>query len=572
VISKFSVSNFKAFGKEQEFTIKPITLVFGANSSGKSSFLHSLLYLHHLWATGEVDARYTKLGGTNVDLGGFKQLRHRGQMKSVDFSLSSHSPPSRGRSYKLSFGYLTKVSVYDGKQHLIEFGENYTWRTKEITITKINGRHPAFELLDDYIKKFYEPYGVDPNINGKDLLDLFTQLFWFRGSFSQMKSAITIWEMIEHRHNYERIVLIRIIAPLISSLCTDVVNTFWTLTGNNIQEFADAVFYTINKNDRKNWKGWKKFAKQWSEKDYEKKYGSLDKISDMLHDAEWQIDLTYPLLKEVYESLSSQLEPLENELAGITYLSPLRSYPSRQSSSEGNNDSIDWLASGDFAWSKLRNDSDLRNKVNEWLGNEKLGSGLKLETRDLYSGDEMTEIIEKARSKRRLSIEELLKQMNPLGRELVLKDLRTHTTVGLRDVGIGVAQVLPVLVRALGSHDQTHLIEQPELHLHPALQSELADVFIRSANSSDYFSSPANQFILETHSEHLILRILRRIRETTEGRVPTGLELKASDVSVIYIENTTDGSQAHHIVIAEDGTFAQPWPKGFFAERLEELL
>jgi hypothetical protein len=101
--------------------------------------------------------------------------------------------------------------------------------------------------------------------------------------------------------------------------------------------------------------------------------------------------------------------------------------------------------------------------------------------------------------------------------ELVLIDKRTETAVSHRDVGIGVSQVLPVLVMAYGLEGKLLAIEQPEIHLHPALQAELGDAFIQSALGDN-----KNSFILETHSEHLILRIMRRIRDTSDNRLPPG--------------------------------------------------
>src|SRR5262249_51822939 len=64
--------------------------------------------------------------------------------------------------------------------------------------------------------------------------------------------------------------------------------------------------------------------------------------------------------------------------------------------------------------------------------------------------------------------------------ELTLRDKRNKAYVSHRDIGIGISQVLPVLVHAFGSNEQVIAIEQPEIHLHPALQSELGDVFIES--------------------------------------------------------------------------------------------
>jgi predicted ATPase len=152
--------------------------------------------------------------------------------------------------------------------------------------------------------------------------------------------------------------------------------------------------------------------------------------------------------------------------------------------------------------------------------------------------------------------------------ELVLVDERTGTVVTHRDVGIGVSQVLPVLVSAHANRGQLIAIEQPEIHLHPALQAELGDVLVESA-----LGERRNTFLLETHSEHLILRVLRRIRETTDGELAAGLQpLRPADVQVVYCRPTREGAVLHELPITEDGEFARPWPDGFFAERSRELF
>jgi predicted ATPase len=151
--------------------------------------------------------------------------------------------------------------------------------------------------------------------------------------------------------------------------------------------------------------------------------------------------------------------------------------------------------------------------------------------------------------------------------ELVLMDLRSNTPVTHRDVGIGVSQVLPVLVLAYADEGKIVAIEQPEIHLHPALQAELGDVFIESA-----LGERRNTFLLETHSEHLILRILRRVRETTEGKLPAGtIPVRPEDVSVLFVEPTNQGSVVQQLPVTPDGDFGAPWPGGFFAERFQDL-
>jgi hypothetical protein len=149
-----------------------------------------------------------------------------------------------------------------------------------------------------------------------------------------------------------------------------------------------------------------------------------------------------------------------------------------------------------------------------------------------------------------------------------LYDVENKIHVRMKDVGVGVSQVLPVILKNTVSHNKTLLIEQPELHLHPALQTELGDFFIRAA-----MGKQKNTFLIETHSEHLILRILRRIRETAAGELPEGMPaITPDDVAVLYVKPGKDGSEVIQIPVNEDGEFDRPWPDGFFSERARELF
>jgi hypothetical protein len=133
------------------------------------------------------------------------------------------------------------------------------------------------------------------------------------------------------------------------------------------------------------------------------------------------------------------------------------------------------------------------------------------------------------------------------------------------DVGSGFSYLFPILVALW--HDTWSVIEQPELHLHPAAQCDLADVFITAKNMG-------HAALIESHSENLILRILRRIRETTEGRVKEkSLRVTPDDVAVLYFDPQSDGTtKVKQLRISRDGDFIDRWPAGFFEERSQELF
>lgn len=148
---------------------------------------------------------------------------------------------------------------------------------------------------------------------------------------------------------------------------------------------------------------------------------------------------------------------------------------------------------------------------------------------------------------------------------VVLKDLRGGRVVEVEEVGVGVSQVVPVLASA--AIWERVYIQQPELHLHPRMQAALADVFIEKKNNN-------GGFVLETHSELLVLRVLRRIRETYDGSLAEEkLALRADQVSVIYVERDSDGETFfRRLRISRNGEFMDRWPNGFFAERDAEIF
>ncbi len=138
--------------------------------------------------------------------------------------------------------------------------------------------------------------------------------------------------------------------------------------------------------------------------------------------------------------------------------------------------------------------------------------------------------------------------------------------LAFEDVGTGISCVVPVLCKL---HGKFSFCQQPELHLHPALQSALGDVLVECAQTL------STRHIVETHSEYLLLRCLRRIRETTQGNRLTerGMQLSTDQVSVLYFDPQPDGAtKVREIRISADGDFIDHWPRGFFQERGKDLF
>ena len=167
-----------------------------------------------------------------------------------------------------------------------------------------------------------------------------------------------------------------------------------------------------------------------------------------------------------------------------------------------------------------------------------------------------------------------------------LRNKKTGALVEITNVGTGISQVIPVIYACwLYQHGTSIFVQQPELHLHPKQQADLADVFIGALGAARLDCPP--HIIAETHSEHFLLRLLRRIRETykqerqgqatAENVVPLnqkrGVALRADQMAVIYVSQDEQGvSHYKHLRLSEDGEFLDLWPHGFFTEREGELF
>jgi len=129
------------------------------------------------------------------------------------------------------------------------------------------------------------------------------------------------------------------------------------------------------------------------------------------------------------------------------------------------------------------------------------------------------------------------------------------------DVGQGMNQALPLVVRAnvTDRPDSIIVLEQPELHLHPAAHGDLAELFAKSAKEND------QTFIIETHSENILLRLRRLIVENDFG-------FTKDDLIIYWIEDAElKGKELLEITVDEEGVFST-WPEDVFSESLTEIL
>ena len=133
----------------------------------------------------------------------------------------------------------------------------------------------------------------------------------------------------------------------------------------------------------------------------------------------------------------------------------------------------------------------------------------------------------------------------------------------LTDVGFGVSQVLPILVLlAYVPEGSTVLLEQPEIHLHPAVQSKLADVVIEAAKARSV------QVVVESHSEHFLMRIQRRI---AEHELPRGLTLTPDDCKLYFCDTANGAATIEPLQLDLYGNIVN-WPNDFFGDSFGEAV
>ena len=241
-------------------------------------------------------------------------------------------------------------------------------------------------------------------------------------------------------------------------------------------------------------------------------------------------------IQGAYSKTQQLFSPLQTRFANlfrsIEYLGPLREYPRRHYAWQGKHspgvgqhgeDTVTALFSGRI---QLRS---LDEQIPKWLQ--------RLDLIDSY-------------------------RLNPISGsekdyEFLVRKYKGGPEVRLTDVGFGVSQVLPVLVLCYYVPEGSILIlEQPEAHLHPKVQSELADLLIEVVKNRKL------QIILESHSEHLILRLMRRIAEE---------QISADDTAFYFCEMNEGTSEIERLNVDDYGNITN-WPQNFFGDATGDLV
>lgn len=530
MLTALAIENFKGISERVEIEFRPLTLLFGPNNAGKSTVLHAIHYLYELLIHNNVDADVTTLGGGSVNLGGFRSLvngQDVDKLVTLRATLDISARIFRARKFGLREQDFLNLDLDDDvetvwlevlvSQHRIErvtVGLNDNHRPLAIADTDSGGgsftldtTHPCFRVHDA------EPE-IDQELNDLALLN-----------------------RVGNRWSW----------PLPAA-------------DNVMNAMGEPLFSRLR----------------------EQKIDDRDSDEDDRR-AEQQLIGLERVLSGV---VSSILAGIKRWLRQTIYAGPLRTIPSRNFRPQTTPSPGRW-ADGEAAWDALHSAPQLE-QANQWF--ERLGLNLRGELfRRVEVPDRPSNEIRNLRNKIAHSVtptsqelSSLLPILNALNQqyfECVLRIFHGTNKLQPSDLGVGVSQVVPVVVAATYGSRASSMIadgqwerapylvmmEQPELHVHPAIQVGLGDLFLESRKS--------RQFILETHSEHLLLRMLRRIEETTGGDLPANVQrVRADEVCVIYVDGSGGQTRFQRLRIDDSGEFIDPWPTGFFGEREAELF
>jgi hypothetical protein len=576
MLTALEIENFKGIAARQRIEFAPLTLLFGANSAGKSSILQALVYLHELIERGTADVDRTELGGNALEFGGFARLVHKHDMTRAiilraefatpgglerfgrdlsDFPFPDLDDEVESAWIELSIRVVTTASFRGPIVERAVFGVNgdpeplvwlevgATLREAEPLFARVNLGHP---LLASETREL-PAYAIEADGTHRPL------------TVNHAPAEVTeAWEQIA------------IPAKELHRSLEDEGGGYGGGNGagaglgdgSGFEDGRSLPVFALARRRVSALPAANDPLRVVVVGDIENDKAILaisgrgpaaGKEAKPIADLKTSIDLRERAASDVRTFLEMVVlgttSQLANFLRDAQYIGPLRAIPPRGYLYERVGRIASW-ADGLAAWDLLLADRlTLVERTNIWL--RKLGAGCQVVVQQLLDG-----------------IAEAENHVDRTVRRLLL-DAGAGSFVLPSEVGAGISQLIPVIVAAIEGRGGLTLVEQPEIHVHPALQVGLGDLFIDAVSRQ----GGRRTLIVETHSEHLILRLLRRIRETSENELARDAPaFNEERLSVLYVESAPNGVRVRRLRVDERGEFIDRWPKGFFAERMEELL
>ena len=550
-ITSITIENFKGIGDAVTIPIRPITLLFGKNSSGKSTVLQALRYLREICGDlnqeleASHDGVYEQLRALHIVCGHSDGLKYREVLNSIPIH----------KLEKISNADLSNLGsrpseVLQSIQNLIEDTDLLESKDEE----KFQAEAEAWEHGEIYPGRFTD-LGSLPSLVHRQEFD------------RKIRIRLEFDIKPEQAKRLNRILSLAIIPEDMVDLQSAGIEIVTGWDEKQRVVYLDSYKYALNGAE------WICITPANKPDEINARRPSDPKIYS--HPITQAIKLGLSESELLTEYLSSLLDTNEGsnknaltnlrpglernvlrslvedviievhgivikELPDIRHLGPVRDVLPRHHNSlfSMSNSTVSRWAMGLEAWDALAQDPQLVEKTNRYMKDVlKLGYSIRL--------------FEDNEHRIQLYDETHKIYLHPL------------------DVGFGISQVIPVLVGALDDSQSPGVfaIEQPELHIHPALQVALGDVFIDGIKNSN------RTMLIETHSEHLLLRIMRRMRETFEDRIEENrFPVTPDDIAVLFVEWHDSQTIIREMPVNERGDLVKAWPGGFFEEDIEEVF
>lgn len=605
ILKSLTLKNFKSIGEEpQTINFAPITLLFGPNSAGKSTILKSLLYFNHILKGGSCNP--SKIDSIpNKDIGGFKSLIHghdldREMLIAVEFY--NNEPDAEF------------ADLYIGDWYSEDNVFPYIYNNGGVSFTVELSIKWSYMLNDAVVTQCCVFIGDKLICHASRTLDSSspTMVFFYKDFFLKVDEFS---------------------APEDSDLDVEFLQVDRLKTSIEMYEevVSDIESDEISLDSDKGLLG-----VYFSGKSI---IPTLHKIASFNYSSTAQEPRYYALMDNKFSGIISEayvmpISALSDYLSKTLHIGPLRLIPPRNFQPEIPVRQERWVT-GLAAWDILHSCTDaVFDTINDWFSDEKLiNSGYQLKREKILEISRSSPLMMAIANQMDL-IGDPIWVSQQIGKcsertRVFLEDKYSGTDLLPEDLGVGISQVIPVIVASVIAENFVLSIEQPELHIHPAFQVVLGDLFARSlqiddsnfkeemidhCNDASFYTDFQKElvkridinhirseiyktsipdyetklpllrtqvnavfkrpcFIIETHSEHLMLRLLKRIRQTTDDEIgPDTPRLYPHDVAVVYVEPQENGAQMRNIRINDDGEFVDSWPRGFFAERRQELM
>ncbi|MGI8856024.1 MAG: AAA family ATPase [Thermomicrobiales bacterium] len=572
LITNLSVENLKSFGERQEAPLADITLVYGPNSAGKSTLIQSLLLLKQTMDAAKEYRAHLIARGPFVDLGSFSALVHLHDIeRPVVIGVTGLFDPEY---------HEQPLPILDAERSKAKTDFTFMWdetlrsATHRSTSIDFGGERFTFERITEVM--------YDVSMESENIFSRYRY-----GAF----------KLVGKENETPRYFVSEDLLPS---------EEFARMGRNYTEPYPLEEFGESDYANEAAWSEYEKYLEEHRAEFVRQRFQEQRKQSEnVVNKLEWLRSM-----RPSPEDEGVDYWQYRDNFNSIVHIGPVRSVPERFHilSNHGNKevgrngenmtdalvysgaDRI-YIDAGEIVSNpKVGLHSEILEAINGWLGT--LGVSYNIEIQPIradFIGDAVA---------------------------LTLVHRQSKVRVSMADVGYGISQVLPIIVQCCLSERSIICIEQPELHIHPRLQAEMADLFIDCvglserfnwANTVDFpdevtdgatvvesiedsitdrgitgddqsdstaFFRPVhaitglediyNQVIVETHSEHLLLRLQRRIRE---GKI------RNTNVSVLYVDPLPDGSSTiRPIRLDEDGSMIDEWPGGFFEERYNEIF